>query len=117
MAVLPTTLNDAIAHLRIVFLVTIAAAALSGLAIAYFLSRSVTTSVAQVVEAASVLARGELSRHVPASGDDELGVLSESFNTMVENLARTTLLVRDAYLRAHEGREHIPETTIPVLHG
>ncbi len=115
MAVQPTTLDEAISNLRIVFLVTIAAAALSGLAIAYFLSRTVTTSVAQVAEAASVLARGDLSQQIPAAGKDELGMLAESFNTMVENLARMIRRIRDAYVRLDEGREQIRDSTVAVL--
>jgi len=74
MAVQPKTLTEAIGNLRIVFLVTIVAATLFGLAIAFVLSRSVTTSVAHVAEAASVLAQGDLNRQVPPSGKDELGM-------------------------------------------
>jgi methyl-accepting chemotaxis protein len=116
MAVVPTSLTEAIGNLRIVFLVTIAAASLFGLGIAYFLSRSVTTSVAHVAEAASVLARGDLNQQVPASGKDELGMLAQSFNTMVDNLKKLIQRIRDAYLRVEEGREQIRESTVAVLH-
>ena len=115
MAVLPTTLQEAIGNLRIVFVVTIAIATLFGLAIAYFLSRSMTTSVARVAEAASVLSRGDLNQQVPAQGKDELGILAQSFNTMAENLAKMIRRVRDGYVRVDEGREQIRDSTVAVL--
>jgi len=111
----PKTLTEAIGNLRIVFLVTIVAATLFGLAIAFVLSRSVTTSVAHVAEAASVLAQGDLNRRVPPSGKDELGMLAQSFNTMVDNLKKLIRRIRDAYLRVEEGREQIRESTVAVL--
>jgi methyl-accepting chemotaxis protein len=115
MAVLPTTMDEAITQLRIVFLATIAVASLFGLAVAYFLTTSTTTSVAQVAEAASVLARGDLNQHVPAAGKDELGVLAQSFNVMADNLAKMIRRVRDAYVRVDQGREQIQDSTVAVM--
>ena len=115
MAVTPVTLDRAIGHLETIFVVTIAVATLFGLAIAYFLSRSMNTSISQVADAASVLSRGDLNQRVPADGKDELGLLAQSFNTMIENLGRMIRRIRDAYLRVDQGREQIRESTVAVM--
>ena len=115
MAITTASLDDAIAHLRNIFLVTIAVAGLLGLAIAYFLSRSMNKSISQVADAASVLARGDLNQRVPPTGKDELGLLAQSFNTMVENLGKMIRRIRDAYVRVDQGREQIRDSTIAVL--
>jgi methyl-accepting chemotaxis protein len=114
MAVLPTTLDEAVANLRIVFLVTIATAALFGLAIAYFLSKSMTNSVAKVAGAAAVVAKGDLNQQVPVTGKDELGALAQSFNVMSENLSKMIRRIRDAYMRVDEARERIRDSTVAV---
>ena len=115
MAMLPTTLDKALTNLMIVFLVTIFAATLFGLSVAYFLSVSTTNSVSQVAEAASVLARGDLNQHVTAASKDELGVLAQSFNVMADNLAKMVRRIRDAYVRVDQGREQIQDSTVAVM--
>jgi len=115
MAILPTQLDHALSNLLIVFLATIATATLFGLGAAYLLSSSTTASVSQVAEAASVLARGDLSQHITTASKDELGILAQSFNVMAENLAKMIRRIRDAHFRVDQGREQIQDSTIAVL--
>ncbi len=115
MAMLTTTLDDALQKMVIVFVVAIGIAALFGLTVAYLLSTSTTTPVAKMAEAAAVVARGDLSQHIPATNKDELGVLAQSFNVMAENLARMIRRIRDAYVRVDQGREQIQDSTLAVM--
>jgi len=53
-----------------------------------FMSRSVTVPVAQVVELANTVARGDLTVEVKVDRGDEIGRLQQSFVQMIESLRR-----------------------------
>jgi methyl-accepting chemotaxis protein len=52
----------------------------------FFISRTITAPVAVLVKQAQQVANGELNIRLTAYGDDEIGKLSGSFQTMVHNL-------------------------------
>lgn len=52
----------------------------------YFLSSTVTERIHLLKEAAEKLARGDLQTRVPVNGQDEVAVLSSTFNQMAEQL-------------------------------
>src|SRR5690606_38610383 len=49
--------------------------------------------LATLAQAMQAVARGDLSRHAPVTSRDELGVLTESFNSMTRQLAEARRVV------------------------
>jgi methyl-accepting chemotaxis protein len=56
------------------------------LAIAIFLSRNISKALTVLMEGASAVSNGDLSKRVLVSNKDELGTLADIFNQMTENL-------------------------------
>lgn len=54
-----------------------------------FISRSITTPIHELVKGAERIGRGDLNHRITISSRDEIGVLAQSFNTMVKNLSET----------------------------
>ena len=74
------------------------ATSLAGLVIVGFtwvIARRITSPLAQVAEASTAVARGDLSRRVPEGGRDEIAALARSFNAMAAELERQDVLRRD----------------------
>ena len=63
------------------------AALLLSAALAYFLTRSITTPLRTMVGATELIGRGDLSQRVTLTTRDEFGRLATSFNRMVDGLA------------------------------
>lgn len=57
-----------------------------GVAGAYVLSRGATRSIRELTETATAIAGGETGAQVEVRGEDEIGVLSETFNRMTREL-------------------------------
>lgn len=66
---------------------------LFGLAIAvllsFLLSKTMTTPIENLTRRAGAIARGEFSGRIESHSNDEIGVLTETFNEMAETLKRT----------------------------
>ena len=67
-------------------------AGVSGLAMAVFLSLTLSRPVRRLKRAAERVARGDFSARVTAGSGDEIGRLSESFNYMAEALQKEEML-------------------------
>lgn len=79
----------------------------SALALAVFLSERLSSPLALLAEGTRAVAQGDFSRRHPVQSKDELGVLTQSFNAMTEQLA-------DARERVEENQRTI-ETTNAYL--
>ncbi len=64
----------------------IAVLALITLGVSWFITRAVGDALRKFADIARELAGGQLNRRIPVTGDDEIAVLSTSFNDMAENL-------------------------------
>ncbi|PWT92101.1 MAG: methyl-accepting protein [Acidobacteria bacterium] len=117
MAMWANALDEDTNKLRNVLLIAIVVAGVVGILFAYLLGSQTTTPVVRVAEAASIIARGDLSQQVQALSRDELGQLARTFNGMAENLANMIRRIREAYLRVDQGREQIQQSTVQVLEG
>ncbi len=99
---------------RILWMSGIGVSAL-GLLIAFVLisraSNIIIGPILDVAAGAGELAKGDLTRRVEFGGDtgDELGMLSEAFNTMAANLESTVSKVRD-------GQSNLGTATSTILH-
>lgn len=62
------------------------AAILIAIAVAYFISRSITFPIREMKDAAQQIAKGDFSRKVRIKSKDELGELAKSLNTMADEL-------------------------------
>lgn len=67
-------------------LITIAAATLAGAVLVYFIIRSITEPLKQLVGSVHQISQGNLSETIEVKSKDELGQLGHSFNEMVESL-------------------------------
>jgi signal transduction histidine kinase/CheY-like chemotaxis protein len=65
----------------------------------FFLAKTITSPIKQIVQASGAMAKGDFSQRV-AAGKDEIGDLAESFNTMAEQLG--TSITREKQLLAAE---------------
>jgi signal transduction histidine kinase len=70
-------------------LLTTIGVSIVGVAAAIFLTWLITRPVLALVDVTKLVARGDLSRKAPHWADDEIGLLSDSFNTMTQDLAAT----------------------------
>jgi two-component system NtrC family sensor kinase len=70
----------------IVFLAITLVGTLVSLALAWFVARRITVPITRLAGASRELARGDLNARVDFASGDELGELSESFNTMASAL-------------------------------
>jgi signal transduction histidine kinase len=75
------------------------------LIVTFFLARRITAPVAALTRAAKSLGQGDLSQRVKYKGKDELGTLTNTFNSMAGDLERTEQLRRNMVAdSAHELR-------------
>ena len=74
------------ARLGLFFLVLVASVAL---VLTTFLTRRLTRSLEELVDAAGAVSSGNLERTVPRDSDDEVGRLASAFNAMTESLRDT----------------------------
>ncbi len=65
---------------------TLLLALFSAIALAFLLSRRLSTPLAVLAEGTQAVARGDFSRRAPVMSRDELGILTQSFNSMTEQL-------------------------------
>jgi nitrogen fixation/metabolism regulation signal transduction histidine kinase len=86
---------------------TLLLALTSALGLAVVLSERFAAPLGLLAEGTRAVAQGDFTRRQPVTSRDELGVLTESFNTMTSQLA-------DAHQRAEESRRAI-ETTRAYL--
>jgi two-component system NtrC family sensor kinase len=70
----------------VVFLAITLVGTLVSLALAWFVARRITVPITRLAGASRELARGDLNARVDFASGDELGELSESFNTMASAL-------------------------------
>jgi len=96
--------------LRRIYIVTLSFALLMALfvavAVAVTQSKLLAEPLATLAQAMQAVARGDFSRHAPVTSRDELGVLTESFNSMTRQLeeARRVLEANRAALEAAKSR-------------
>ncbi|MFN2643576.1 MAG: ATP-binding protein [Burkholderiales bacterium] len=96
--------------LKRIYVVTLSFALLMALfvaiAVAATQSKLLAQPLATLAQAMQAVARGDFSRHAPVTSRDELGVLTESFNSMTRQLdeARRVLEANRAALEAAKAR-------------
>ena len=79
--------DDVLARLRLALLVVVAGGVALAMGLAWILSRTVIGPIAGLTEAAEhVSETQDLSRRIPAPGEDELGRLATRFNAMLDTI-------------------------------
>jgi len=81
---------------RDTILAILAAATIATLALAYFLTRSVTGPLGRAGAMAEAIASGDLTGHVEARGNDEMAALARSLNAMRDRLAAIVRQIKEA---------------------
>ena len=79
-------LEDAIAGMYRITLISLFIAALLGSALIYLSSRAITRPLRQMNEAAGIIAGGVFEKRIPVRAKDEVGQLATQFNSMAESL-------------------------------
>lgn len=64
-------------------------------AVSYFISRSISGPLARITQASRQMARGDYDVYIPISGRDEVGRLSEAFNSMAKEVSRSQRMMKD----------------------
>jgi methyl-accepting chemotaxis protein len=78
--------TDKIHNIRKILIVTILISFLIGVLIAWYLTKSVTVPIRELVNATRIIASGNLGTRINYSDETEFGELSEHFNTMSKSL-------------------------------
>jgi heavy metal sensor kinase len=81
-----TSVDQALASLRNRFIAVGMGALLLSVAIAIWLASLITRPLRRMASVASAVDSGDLSHRIDYSGDDEVGILAESFNHMLDRL-------------------------------
>lgn len=89
-------------------------AMLSGVAIAFVLSRRLSAPLGVLAEGTRAIARGDYSTMLPAHGKDELGILVQSFNSMTRQLGEATAAADRNRARVEAARGYL-ETVLGHL--
>lgn len=84
----PGDLNADLDLLRNVLLGCAGVVTLIGAAVGWWASRRVLTPLHQLAGTAARIASGDLGQRLPGTGDQDLAITVESFNTMVDSLQR-----------------------------
>jgi len=68
--------------------------------VGFYLAKSLAVPIQELAQGTEQIAHGNLDYRIPSVGDDELGILVRSFNTMTEDLKKTTseLVSRRRYM-------------------
>lgn len=89
-------------------------AMLSGVAIAFVLSRRLSAPLGVLAEGTRAIARGDYSIVLPSHGKDELGILVQSFNSMTRQLGEATHAAERNRARVEASRSYL-ETVLAHL--
>jgi len=92
-------------------------ACLLALAVAYFVTRSVTRPIAEATEVAVMLANGDLSAHIQVRGRDEVGQLLAAMQAMVSKLSQIIGEVRGASDSLSSASEQVSATAQSLSQG
>ena len=89
-------------------------AMLSAVAIAFVLSRRLSSPLMVLAEGTRAIARGDYSTMLPEHGKDELGILVKSFNSMTRQLNEATQASEKNQVRLETARSYL-ETVLAHL--
>ena len=92
-------------------------AMLSALAIAFVLSRRLTQPLAVLAEGTRAIASGDYSTMLPEHGEDELGILVKSFNSMTRQLDDATKASERNRVRVEAARGYLETILAHLLSG
>ena len=92
-------------------------AMLSALAIAFVLSRRLTQPLAVLAEGTRAIASGDYSTMLPEHGEDELGILVKSFNSMTRQLDDATKASERNSVRVEAARGYLETILAHLLSG
>ena len=92
-------------------------AMLSALAIAFVLSRRLTQPLAVLAEGTRAIASGDYSTMLPEHGEDELGILVKSFNSMTRQLDDATKASDRNRARVEAARGYLETILAHLLSG
>lgn len=88
-AATPTTaVKELVSRVIRIYLFAIVIPLLIMLLVLYFITYRLTSSLKLMSQAAKAMAKGDFSKRIPVTGDDELGELAVSFNQMTNSLSR-----------------------------
>ena len=97
--------------LKRIYIVTLTLALLMGLffaiALAVILSNRLSSPLANLAQATQAVARGDFSRRAPVTSRDELGVLTESFNSMTRQLDEARHVVETNRVALETANAHL----------
>lgn len=85
-----------VTDLRNISLLVAAIGIALGIAVANLIAQSVTRPIIGLRDMAEQVAKGDLTVRADATSEDELGQLSQAFNSMVDDLRNMVLRVRDS---------------------
>jgi len=92
-------------------------AAIIVLAVGVFMARSIANPIIRLAEVAAKISERDLTQKVEIHSNDEIGILGETFNTMVENLRQMVDRIRGASSSVASAADEIAAATSQVGKG
>ncbi|MEQ6358141.1 methyl-accepting chemotaxis protein [Thermoanaerobacter thermohydrosulfuricus] len=80
---------------------------LIGFLIAYFFANSISSGIKKVVTAMSAAAKGDITVKANVKAKDEVGILANSFNTMIEGIKRLVFDIRSVSESVNHSAENM----------
>lgn len=106
--------NKAVSAMDKILLYSLAAGIFTAIILGLLISRSLTKPIANITQSARNFAKGDYESRTTATGNDEIGSLGRTFNTMAESLMQIEQNRRDFLANvSHELRT--PVTSIQAL--
>ena len=108
-------------ELKQIYIITLTLALLMALfaaiALAAILSRRLSEPLANLAQATQAVARGDFSRRAPVTSRDELGVLTESFNSMTRQLDEARRVVESNRVALETAKAHLENILVNLSAG
>jgi phosphate/phosphite/phosphonate ABC transporter binding protein len=87
------------------------------IAVGVFITRTITDPITYLVDTATLIAKGDLTKSIKVGSGDELGALGGAINGMVENLKNMLARVKDASVSVANATERIAINSKKISEG
>jgi len=96
---------------------TLLLALFGALALAFLLSRRLSQPLAVLAEGTQAVARGDFSARVPVTSGDELGILTQSFNSMTGQLDEARLVTEHSRAQLETAKAYLESILVNLSAG
>lgn len=98
-------------------IILLVSAMLISLLLGYFISSSIRKPIIKMVDAAKAMADGDLDIKIDNTSKDEIGILSNAFNMMAENINEVMTNINSASEQVASGSRQVSDSSMALSQG